>query len=304
MLGSIATEIASLFLLIGASVFCKKKGLITDDMERRVSDFVIYVSIPATLILSINGMDTGDGRAFWTKLPLMVGAAYLFTIVFTLVFSFFLRCGKAEKRTLGFMMIFNNVGNIALPVAGAMFGNEGLLYATVFMLFFNIIVWTLGIAILSRGAVRFSPRMFLSPALLSIVAGFVIYLSPFSLPGFLHLTLSRLSGMLSPMAMLIIGCALASLNPRKILRNRLIWRFVLVKQLVLPMVFFLLARLVVSDWRAVAITTLLVAMPSAVSMVPVVKKYGADSALAAQAVVATTVVALPAIPVLMWLMSL
>jgi len=304
LLNALVAEIFSLIALLAVGIIIKKKGHVSAEMERGLGNFMLYISIPAMLIVSLNNLDVGTDLDFWLRLPALVGGAYVFIIVFSLASVRFLRYSAHRRNTLTIMMIFSNVGNIAIPVLGAMFGSEGILYSAMFMLFFSALLWTIGLVILRGSAAGLTFRMFLSPPLVAVFVGLALFFSPFQLPHFVALPLAQLGSTVVLLGMLIVGFALATLKPADILGNKPLWGIVLFRQLAMPPIFFILASLIVSDWRAVAITTMMVAMPSGVSAAAFVINYNGDGALAAQAVVATTFVALPVFPVLFWFMTL
>ncbi|MDR2503963.1 MAG: hypothetical protein LBD82_06260, partial [Deltaproteobacteria bacterium] len=86
--------------------------------------------------------------------------------------------------------------------------------------------------------------------------------------------------------------------------DALLWKIILLKQAALPLVFFGLMRLFVDDRETLSITTLMIAMPSAVSNVAFIKSSGADASLAARVVVSTTCAALPLLGFFLWLTTL
>ena len=58
----------------------------------------------------------------------------------------------AARPILWFACAFSNAGYMGFPLIRALFGEEGVLYASAFLTMFNILVWTLGVAVLSGKA--------------------------------------------------------------------------------------------------------------------------------------------------------
>ena len=57
-----------------------------------------------------------------------------------------------DRPLLRFAITFSNAGYMGFPLIEALFGAEGLLYASIFNTFFNILLWTAGVALLAPGS--------------------------------------------------------------------------------------------------------------------------------------------------------
>ena len=90
-----------------------------------------------------------------------------------------LRIGK-EKNTpiLRFACIFSNAAYMGFPLIQTLFGAEGLLYASAYVTVFNILLWTVGYAMVS-GKVRPGEvlhSILTTPVLWSVLLGLTLYL--------------------------------------------------------------------------------------------------------------------------------
>lgn len=90
-----------------------------------------------------------------------------------------LRIGK-EKNTpiLRFACIFSNAAYMGFPLIQALFGAEGLLYASAYVTVFNILLWTVGYAMVS-GKVRPGEvlhSILTTPVLWSVLLGLTLSL--------------------------------------------------------------------------------------------------------------------------------
>ena len=304
MYTAIIPELLSLLLLIVLGIILKARGAISEEVEKRLAEYIVYLTIPSMVIASFAEAKELPGGPGWINMLLMTGAAYLCSIIFARACSRILHRDPIIRKTLYFLMIFNNVGNIAYPLLGTVYGSLGIIYATMFNLVYNILLWTLGVWILRDERQAFRLRNMFSPVLIAVIAGYAVYLFRIDLPVFLYSTLSKLGQSMTPAAMILIGCSLARLRPGTIFLNPLLWKVALLKQLLLPLLFYCLMRLFTEDYTALGIATLMVAMPTAVTTVAFVKAYNADSDLAAQVVINTTCAALPLLYFFIWLINI
>ena len=301
MLFTVSNEIISLFLIIGLGLFLRKKEVITEGAEICIANFTLYVAIPAMLIFSLYSAKIPET---FGEMVVITAISYVFVTVFALLVVRLLPTTRRSRMTMAFMMVFTNVVNIGYPVLQAIFGDAGIVCASVFNLAYNLLIWTVGVWMLrdEKKPLRF--KQFLTPGLLAVLAGYALRLLNIRLPDFLLLSLQKLGGSLVPLAMVLIGCALTKLRLGDVLRSRLNILFIVLKQLALPLAFFFLMLLTPLDRTVVKIAVVLISMPTAVSAVAFVRGQGADHATAAQGVVLSTLVALPMVPVLLFIMNL
>ena len=62
------------------------------------------------------------------------------------------RRGGGDKALIRFAITFSNAGYMGFPLIQALFGAEGMLYASIFNTFFNILLWSVGMNMMRRGA--------------------------------------------------------------------------------------------------------------------------------------------------------
>ena len=73
-----------------------------------------------------------------------------------------------------FAVTYDNCGFIGVPLGYALFGNIGVIYATVFVAVFHIFCWTHGIMLLDKGG--FQLKKLINPCLIAVIAGMVFFI--------------------------------------------------------------------------------------------------------------------------------
>jgi hypothetical protein len=298
-----APELLSLFMIAALGFILKLKGFISADIDKWLAKFVLCIALPCAIIRSLFRVETELDGAFWLRIFAFTGVTYLFMFAFAAVITGLLRVDAVTKRSYLFMAMFNNVGNLAFPVMGALYGDLGLLYATAFTVVFSVLIWTVGLWILRSEKDKFSLRVVFTPPLIAIIAGNIAYFLRIPVPGSVHLSISALGGTLAPFTMLVIGSFLAELRPREILADKQMWVFVASKQLLLPVVFFIAASMLFGDSTIAAICTMMVAMPCAISNAAFMSGRGAGAGFAARVIVLSTIVFMLALPVFVFVLG-
>lgn len=210
-----------------------------------------------------------------------------------------LRIGK-EKNTpiLRFACIFSNAAYMGFPLIQALFGAEGLLYASAYVTVFNILLWTVGYAMVS-GKVRpgeVLQSILTTPVLWSVLLGLTLYLFRVNVPELIRQPLQLVGNMNTPLSMIITGMLIAGSKPEKLLGNREIYRIILIHMLFIPLASFLLFRLLGVQGMAAEVVLLLEACPCAAITSVFAVQFGYDEDLAAGSVVITTFISIVVLP--------
>lgn len=101
----------------------------------------------------------------------------------------------------------------------AAMGEDSMIFAAIYIGIFNIYIWSHGVMLLRRdGRIRWK-EILLSPGVLGASLGVLLYLLQIRLPGLLLDTLGFLSGMNTPLPMVITGVLIADLAVGETLRD-------------------------------------------------------------------------------------
>ena len=216
-----------------------------------------------------------------------------------ITFLLTLRIGK-EKNTpiLRFACIFSNAAYMGFLLIQALFGAEGLLYASAYVTVFNILLWTVGYAMVS-GKVRPGEvlhSILTTPVLWSVLLGLTLYLFRVNVPELIRQPLQLVGNMNTPLSMIITGMLIAGSKPEKLLGNREIYRIILIRMLFIPLVSFLLFRLLSVQGMVAEVVLLLEACPCAAITSVFAVQFGYDEDLAAGSVVITTFISIVVLP--------
>ena len=130
-----------LFILMGIGYFCYKKGIITDEVSKKLSAIVVNIANPALILTGCMGENKIQGR----ELLLTVGIMLVMYVALLILAELLPRLLKVPTKSLGTykaMTVFSNIGFMGFPVISALYGNGALLYAALFMIPYNILIYT------------------------------------------------------------------------------------------------------------------------------------------------------------------
>jgi predicted permease len=136
-----------------------------------------------------------------------------------------------DVRTFVPPMIYNNCGNMGLPLAVLAFGPAGLSEAVAMFMACSLVYFTVGIRIMESGRTghrRATLRMFANPMMLAMSAGMLFAVFGLTLPPILMQALRLLGEASIPLMLLALGVRMADVSFHS-------WRIGLVGALVCPL---------------------------------------------------------------------
>ncbi len=292
-----AKQVVVLFILMFAGFACVKTGAVRMEAKKAFSDLLIYLIVPAMVINSY--LTEFDPKVLRNLLESFGLSAVLLLLGLGITMLFTLRAkGKKNTPIIRFACIFSNAAYMGFPLIQALFGAEGLLYASAYVTMFNILLWTAGYAMIS-GKVR--PRevfrsIFTTPVLWSVLIGLLLYLCRIDVPELIRQPIQLVGNMNTPLSMIITGMMIAGSRPEKLFGNREIFRIILLRMVLIPLASFAVFALIGVEGMVAEVVLLLEACPCAAITSVFAVQFGYDEDLAAGAVVITTFISILVLP--------
>ncbi|MGB6055830.1 MAG: AEC family transporter [Burkholderiaceae bacterium] len=198
-------------------------------------------------------------------------------------------------------MMYNNCGNMGLPLAVLAFGANGLAPAVALFMASNLVYFTIGIKIIEAGRQRASGsafRFLASPMMLAMIAGVLFALLRLALPGPLFQALKMLGEACIPIMLFSLGVRMRDVSLKS-------WHIGLVGALVCPLAGIAIAALL-DQWMNLAPAQrgqmyLFAALPPAVFCFMVAEQYQQEPDKVASIVLLGNLLALAFVPAGLWL---
>ena len=144
-----AAQIISLFLIMVVGYIMYKRNVIDDAATVRYTKLIMNISLPSQIITAfISNQGIVSNREVITVFGITF-VAYAVYAVIGMAFLAITRVPKKQRGTYMFMTMFGNVGFMGFPVISAIFGDEALIYAVIFMVVFNVLVYSIGILLIN-----------------------------------------------------------------------------------------------------------------------------------------------------------
>ncbi len=284
------SQLLLLSVLIVIGYIVTKIGFVDEVGSNKISSFISRVTMPAMYIATFMGQDFSATKMRQSGILLAIsGLYYIIALSVSFLFVKLTKPPSEDRGVFQFLLVFSNAAYMGFPVLSAVFGKDAIFYGAFFNIPFNILAFSLGIFLLTRGqkGPKIKKReMFLHPGTLSAVFGALLYIiSPFIegtvfhnviYRSFLYKGLDLLGSTTIPLSMIVIGSVLATLKLSAVFTNWRVYLLSAVRLLVLP-ALMLLALLPFNLEPIIrGIPVLIAGMPGAVFCVILAKEYGGE----------------------------
>ncbi len=298
----VLNQIGIFLILIIFGILAVKFGILDEHSLGSVSKLVMRMALPAYIFINTAEGATRQGLAeSLLVIPLAI-ALYLMLFLLSLLLEKVFQLKGNRSHVFRAIVMFGNVGFMGIPLVVELYPDTALLYISLFTILDQGLFWTYGVSLtkpVSDQKEKVSLKNLknlLSPALIAIVGATILVLLDIHLPKLLITTLSKLGASSMPLSLLYIGGMLSMTDVRKVLRCGELYAEIGLKMLVLPLVFFMVMKLLNVPADMAGTMTFLTGLP-AINMVAMLSKNnGSDGDYAVCAVMMTTIACLITLP--------
>ncbi|MCI8663173.1 MAG: AEC family transporter [Hungatella sp.] len=284
-----------MFIEIGIGWYLRKKGLITEEGKKVLTDLVIDLILPCNIIQSF--MIDMDKEILKKGLQILVISMILQAFCTWISATCYNRIEKEKKNVLQYATVCSNAGFLGNPVAEGLFGSLGLLYASIYLIPQRIVMWSAGVSYFTESPSKKEvvKKVLRHPCIIAVEIGLVLMMTQIRLPGFLSRTLASFSGSTTPVTMLLIGSIMAGAD-LKTMVTKITVVFSVIRLVLIPLAVFAACVLCRVDGVVAGVSVILAAMPAGSTTAILAAKYHRDEEFASKCVVLTTVLSMAAIP--------
>ena len=284
-----------MFALMLLGLLLSRRGMITEQGSRDLSNVLLYAVIPCVILRSYMSEFSTE------KLRAMGLSALIAVIAFAASIAVaYLTCGT-RHRIENFAVAFGNAGFIGIPLVTAVFGPEAAFYVVSFSTFANLLQWTYGIVIISGKKETMNLRMvFVNPVFISMVIGIALFVLQPTLPTVVTGTIGYIADGNTVLAMIILGYYLSKVQLRGLFADVRLYLFSALRLLVVPAVTILVfLPFPFARGEITLITLIAAATPVASSTAIFAQKFDQDYRQAVSYVCLSTILSVATLPLVM-----
>ena len=325
-------NVAVMFMMMIPGILIKKFRLAPDTFGKGISNLVLYIAQPALIFLAYV-------RPYDSKVLSNILYVLLFSIVAHVIFAFvalrfFNKEPEGRRRMLRFATVFSNAAFMGIPLIEKVLGAEATLYASVYNITFNMVLWSLGVYLCTEGKDEDGDgdidtpeerrhnhplrKSLLKAALHPVTIAAVIGLFFFFLPidglitggaffsGLIFDALTMLKQLVIPLSMTVIGLRIAEINFKGYFKDRSLYVFIALRHFLLPAAVFAVMRLLSLTGLGISIDVIKVVLimacaPAASSATMFAERYDCDAAYVSRLVAVSTLLSIVTMPLVILL---
>lgn len=298
----IIESVVSLFIIIIVGVYSSRKKIITEEMNRILVNILIKIALPFMILSSF--IYTYDDSIKSNVLNTFYYSIIAYIVMILASYLILMPVEKDKKTILHFSNVFVNTGYVGFPILYSIYGAEGVIYGSIFNMFFVILVWTYGIMLFkgnfNKNELKNELKVILvNPSIIAVCIGIIIMTFNIQLPGALLSSIEAIGNITGPLSMIIIGVILSSIKLKRYLKDWTIYYGVATKLIVIPIIVYLILSLIGSPSKALNTVIIMSAMPASAMTSIFAESFDKEKEYAAIIVSITTLLSLITITVLL-----
>ena len=292
-----ATSVAVLYLMVLVGFICDRIGIYTEKTAKKTIDLLFYIIGPCLMINSFMTMEKNEDTVKKFFISLLVAfAIHIIAIVLNLPFF---RKKDDKDPVFKYGCIYGNVGFMALPLAQAVLGAEGVFYCTSGVIAFNVLCFSLGVSVMSKEKTNINfKRLIIIPGVISVLIGLPLFLSEVDVPYVLSQPVSYLGALNTPVAMIIFGTYLSKTNLRTMFSQKKTYLTAFLKLIVLPFVCLGVFALCGLSGPLLVAASITASVPCANNTFMFASKYERDVDVASKTVALVSFISILTMPVI------
>jgi len=311
---TIFQQIIVLAIIAIIGVLAVRFKILNDDAKNVIEKIVFYITLPLLIITKLSSLEISD-QILTNGLQVII---FTYVILFTQIIigkisSRWFNLSKSQK-TIHFMHTFlGNIVFLGFPLLDALYpGGEAILYAALYQLVMNTVLWTYGINQLAPTKKEWgfqSLNKLLNPNTIALLIGLMLMALKVELPNVLQVSLGGLGKATLPLAMIYIGILLTRTKLKETIRKWDVLFLSLNKLIIIPVLLIVLLKVILLytpfqlNSIAVAVLILEASMPCMTILVILAKRYGADDQKAMENFFVSTVMSVVSLPIIIFLIE-
>jgi predicted permease len=302
----IISQIFILAIVVLIGVIAAKVRVLTAESKDMLSKVIFNISLPLMLFTNFLKLEATPRLLANSITVLSIsGFIILFMLFAGWIVARIFKIKGREAAVFKAHSMFGNTIFLGFPLITALYGVEGLLYASMFQLVSNIIMWTVGVVVLTQGDGRSwkkSIARVLNPNTVATLSGLLFFIFSVKLPALVVKPLAELGAANTWLSMLYIGAMLVLADVGGLLGKKSLYIISINRLIIVPAILiscfavFAAVSGLAPDKMVISVIILEASMPCMASVVIMAKELGADDHLAVGNVFVSTIFSILTLP--------
>lgn len=291
----------TIFSLMLAGYILTKTGILSADARKPLSNLLINFILPCNMITSF--IMEFNSKILMDCLVMLIVSICIQIFAVVIGKFFYPKAESAKLSVLRYGTIASNAGFMGNPIAQGLYGEQGLLYASIYLIPMRTMMWSFGVACFTgtkgKGVIK---KILTHPCIIAVFIGLFIMITQIQLPKGIEQTLRYAGNANTALSMILIGNILAEVHASEILDVKA-WWYCVVRLAVIPLIVLFACKYVGIDEMVKQVSVVLSGMPAAATTAILAAKYDGDTHFAAKIVFLSTLLSMISVPLLCILMN-
>jgi predicted permease len=305
------TTFESVAVLLGIGVlgfWIIRRRILPGDILGFLSPLVLDIALPCLIFVNIIRNFSPSESPGWWHLPLW--CFFFMAVAAVLTFLAMYISAKDVRREFAISLFYQNAIFFPLAIISGLYGDESpyLVFLFLFTIFYPAFLFsTYHFFFKKKERVGLDRKKIIHPVLIITVAAIIIRLVGVEeiIPDFIISILTMVGGMTIPLIMLILGGNIyLDFQKKSQLRLREITKFVIIKNIIFPLVFLGILILIRPPYHIALLILLESAIPPVTAVPLVTERSGGNRAVADQFLLASFLLSLISVSIMVLLFSL
>lgn len=305
----ILQQMIVLFIIMGIGFAAYKSNIITPETRGKLSSIVVNIANPALILSSVSGDVVNIENMEMLKTLGIALLLFLILIILAAMLPVIIRADKENRGVYSAMTVFSNIGFMGFPIISEVYGSEALLYASIFLLPYNILIYTYGIHLMDKGEnesrkTGIQWRQILNNGVIACILTLILFFSGIPIPYVAAKSIDMVSSLTAPLSMMVIGASLAAISIKEMITDIRLLIFVVIKQFIIPISLSLAVFGILTNEMLCGVCMIMLSTPVGSMTSMLAEEYNGNFELASKGVALTTIVSVLSVPVVSYIVNL
>ena len=280
----------TIFSLMLAGYVLTKTHILSSDARKPLSNLLINFVLPCNIITSF--IMEFNKKIMMDCLSVLI-VSFCIQIAMILISKYIYRnTASSQTPVLRYATIVSNAGFMGSPIAQGLYGNQGLLYSSIYLIPMRAVMWSFGVTCFTgtkgKGVLK---KILTHPCIVAVFLGMILMVTQISLPKGIEMTIRYAGNANTALSMIVIGNILAEVKISEI-SDLKAWLFCLLRLVLIPLCVFAGCKLSGIDNMVGQLCVILSGMPAAATTAILAAKYESDAQFAAKIIFLSTLLSM------------
>lgn len=291
----------TIFCLMAAGFILTKLHILSADARKPLSNLLINFILPCNMITSF--LMEFNQKILMDCLVILIVSICIQVFAVLTSKHFYPKTSDSKLPVLRYGTIASNAGFMGNPIAQGLYGDQGLLYASIYLIPMRTVMWSFGVACFTgtkgKGVIK---KILTHPCIIAVFIGLFLMITQIQLPKGIEQTLRYAGNANTALSMILIGNILAEVHASEILDTKACW-YCVVRLAIIPIIVLITCNFAGIDEMVKQVSVVLSGMPAAATTAILAAKYDGDTHFAAKIVFISTLLSMLSVPLLCILMN-